>query len=744
MNPPLHKADFGVGCNASFLTLISKVANPIGLNEFRPISLIGILYKIISKVLAERLKKVIGSIISNVQSAFIKGRSILDGVLIANETTSFLKRNKRKGMVFKVDFEKAYDTVEWSFLLEGLENMGFGDKWRKWIEACLLSSRVSVLVNGSPTDEFPMERGLRQGDPLAPFLFLVVAECLHLLVKEAEGKGLFKGVKVGKDEVNVSHLQYADGAIFFGEWEIGNFLNLLKILECFHLVSGLKINLRKSKLFGVGVSLDEVQSWASRLGCGSGELLFVYLGLPVGGAMGKINSWQLVIDKMKSKLSKWKAKTISFGGRWTLVKSVLGSVSLYYFSLFSAPVSVIKLLERVRGGGGSSQSEESFKGCHWVKWSKVLESFHSGGLNVGDLKSLNLGLLAKWWWRFHEERDLFWVKVIKSIFGEEGGLRGDGEVRSRGSSVWSSIVKVGREIDNLGIHFSTSIGKEVGNGESTRFWEDNWLVEGSLRNKFSRLYHLEVNKLALVEERGVFNGDEWSWNLVWRREPRRREIGELEELQNLLRGVHPKRGKSDRLVWRLDPLNGFSVKSVRGLLEEARRRGSETQNKTIWLNAVPKKICIFVWHSKLRRLPVRVEVAKRGIDLDSILCPICGCEVETVDHALINCTRVKSLWERIGRWWKVECGECRSIEEIWSVSNQRGNSEKGTKRWLATSWCILYLLWSERNKLVFEQVNNSLDDLFLIFQRKSYEWITRRDKSLAVDWKSWLTDPYDV
>ena len=137
-----EKEYLSAGCNASFLTLIPKVANPVDLNDFRPISLIGILYKLISKVLAERLKKVTGRVISNVQSAFVKGRPILDGVLIANETIDFLRKTKRKGLVFKVDFEKAYDTVDWGFLLDGLENMGFGEKWRKWIKTCLRSSRI--------------------------------------------------------------------------------------------------------------------------------------------------------------------------------------------------------------------------------------------------------------------------------------------------------------------------------------------------------------------------------------------------------------------------------------------------------------------------------------------------------------------------------------------------------------------------------------------------------------------------
>ncbi|XP_071715046.1 uncharacterized mitochondrial protein AtMg01250-like [Rutidosis leptorrhynchoides] len=123
-------------------------------------------------------------------------------------------------MLFKVDFEKAFDCLNWNFLMEVMESMGFGAKWRNWIFACLKSASVSILVNGSPTSEFTLKRGIRQGDPLSPFLFIIAAEGLNILTNAATEKGLFKGVEIGEDKVKISHLQYADDTIFLGEWNV--------------------------------------------------------------------------------------------------------------------------------------------------------------------------------------------------------------------------------------------------------------------------------------------------------------------------------------------------------------------------------------------------------------------------------------------------------------------------------------------------------------------------------------------
>ncbi|GKB82704.1 RNA-directed DNA polymerase, eukaryota [Tanacetum coccineum] len=187
--------DLPKGSNSSFIALIPKIPDANMVKDFRPISLIGCIYKIIAKILTNRLVGVLGGIINEVQSAFIEDRQILDGPFILNEVISWCKRKKKQTLLFKVDFEKAYDSVRWDFLDDILCKFGFGEKWRKWIHCCLNSSKGSIIINGSPTGEFQFGRGLKQGDSLSPFLFLLVMESLHISFKRVVEADIFNGIK---------------------------------------------------------------------------------------------------------------------------------------------------------------------------------------------------------------------------------------------------------------------------------------------------------------------------------------------------------------------------------------------------------------------------------------------------------------------------------------------------------------------------------------------------------------------
>ena len=267
---------------------------------------------------------------------------------MANEVIEEARNNKKQCLIVKLEFEKAYDSVSWDFLYYMLGTLGFGTKWVSWIKACLESSKISVLVNGSPTQEFTPTRGLRQGDPLAPLLFLLIAEGLSGLVRQSDKMNLLEGIRVGRNKLNVNMLQFADDTLFFCKPSSNDLVDIKSILRCFELASGLKINFHKSKLGGVGVGEDELLRSSNILNYGLMNVPFKYLGVCVGGNLRRKQFWEPVVNKIKKKLTRWKGRFLSFAGRVCLLKSVLTFVPLYYMSLFKMPIIVSKDIMRIQ------------------------------------------------------------------------------------------------------------------------------------------------------------------------------------------------------------------------------------------------------------------------------------------------------------------------------------------------------------------------------------------------------------
>ncbi|GJW45828.1 RNA-directed DNA polymerase, eukaryota, partial [Tanacetum coccineum] len=463
------------GGNSSFIALIPKTQGAKLVKDFRPISLIGSLYKIITKLLVNRLVIVIGDLVNDVQSAFIANRQILDDPFILNELIHWCKAKKKKTMIFKVDFEKAFDYVRWDFLEDVLKKFGFGSRWCDWIISCLKSSKGSVLVNGSPTSEFQFFKGLKQGAVL-------------------------------DNSLQLSHLFYADDVIFIGQWCTSNITTIIRVLECFFRASGLRINLHKSKLMGVAVENSLVNSAANNIGCMTLSLPFSYLGVNVGGHMSRIASWDVVINKVLSRLSKRKMKVLSVGGRLTLLKSVLGSTPIYYMSLFKAPIQVINILEAIRSKDLNNHRSHFFNGVEHsvrkmmlVKWDNVLASKEKGGLGVSSFYALNRALIFKWVWRFCTQGNSIWSRVIKALHGEEGNL--GCPTNAKFPSNWSDIIRTLPTLYNKGVDLLGSIKEKVGNGDNTMFWEELWKGEVLFKNLFPKLYALETVKNISVADK---------------------------------------------------------------------------------------------------------------------------------------------------------------------------------------------------------------------------------------------------
>lgn len=369
MNEFHSNAKLPKAISSSFIALISMVKHPQKLKEFRPISLIGCIYKILAKVLATRLKKVLGKVISTCQNAFLPNRQILDGFLVLNEVIDWAKRSKESCLLLKVDFERAYDSVNWNFLKYMLNRMGFCSIWIGWIMECVCSKSISVLVNSSPTKEFVAGKGLKQGDPLAPFLFLIIAEGLTGLVTKAVDVNLFKGYVIN-NSISFPILQFADDTILMCEGNRYNLWCLKSILRTFELASGLRVNFSKSNIFGINVSNDFLAVASCFLHCCIGHFPFKFIGIPIGANPRRASTWKPIVEATRKQLSTWKGRQLSIGGRITLINSTLSSLPLYFFSFYKAPICVIKELSQIQRNFLWGGAEESRK-IAWLKWEKV-------------------------------------------------------------------------------------------------------------------------------------------------------------------------------------------------------------------------------------------------------------------------------------------------------------------------------------------------------------------------------------
>ena len=258
-------------------------------------------------------------------------------------------RRKEKGILCKLDIEKAYDHIKWDFLLQIMERMGFGSKWISWIKWCISTASFSVMVNGSPTGFFRSFRGLRQGDPLSPYLFVIGMEALSYMLKcVMEGNFISSCRFLGRDggDIVISHLLYADDTILFCEANSKQ-LMLRWTLMWFEAFSGLKINLNKSVIIPLG-RVDNVEVLAAELGCGVGSLPSSYLGLPLGAPHSAVGVWDSIEERFRRRLATWKRQYISKRGRITLIRSTMSSLPIYFLSLFRMPKIVCSRLEKIQ------------------------------------------------------------------------------------------------------------------------------------------------------------------------------------------------------------------------------------------------------------------------------------------------------------------------------------------------------------------------------------------------------------
>ena len=301
--------------------------------------------------------------------------------------------------------------------------MGFRDRWRRWLKTCVSTIRFSVLVNGSPSGFFGSSRGLRQGNPLSPLLFLLIMEVLSRILKKTEEGGFIQCFHVGpinSTSIRVSHLLFVNDTILFSDASREQILSIRLVLSCFQVFTGLKVNVRKSEIVFIK-EVRNIQSLPNILQCRVGSLPMIYSDMPLGTLYKTASIWNPILERMEKKLLGWKRFYLSKGGRLTLLKRSLSSLLTYYLSLFTIPKAVATRLKRIQRNFLWGSLVECFK-YPLVARENVCLPRELGGLGIRKLVPFNQALLGKWLWRHGHETLHLWRRVIAMKYG--GGKRG--------------------------------------------------------------------------------------------------------------------------------------------------------------------------------------------------------------------------------------------------------------------------------------------------------------------------------
>ena len=334
------------GWNDTAIVMIPKVNSPEKVTQFRPISLCNVVYKIIAKMIASRLKVFLPDIISPTQSAFVPGRLITDNVLVAYECFHTIKKKRagKEGLcAIKLDMHKAYDRVEWPFLKEIMLKLGFREVWVNFIMECVSTVEYRIRFNAEESESFKPTRGLRQGDPLSPYLFLLCTEGLTALLTHAEENGNISGVKVCRDAPSVTNLLFADDSLILMKANLQSAETLKSVLDSYCAASGQMVSVDKSSIFfSPNTGVDTREQMCTILNIMTEALNDKYLGLPANVGLDKTDCFQYLIDRIVQRISGWKEKLLSAGGKEILLKAVVQAIPTYAMSVFK----IAKKLQR--------------------------------------------------------------------------------------------------------------------------------------------------------------------------------------------------------------------------------------------------------------------------------------------------------------------------------------------------------------------------------------------------------------
>ena len=675
--------------NTAFITLLPKKVDAVEVKDYRPISLIHSFAKLVTKILANRLAPLLPSLISVNQSAFVRGRKIHDNFMLVQQMVKTLHQKKEAHVLLKLDISKAFDSVSWSFLLEIMSKVGFGQRWRDLICLILSTSSTQVLVNGEPGETIYHHRGLRQGDPLSPMLFILVMELLNSMITYATVKGLMQPLAIQQVRHRVSF--YADDAVLFLRPYNLDLVTVRHLLDLFGHASGLRTNLSKSSISPIHCTDDEVALSANILSCSIKAFPCTYLGLPL--SIGKPTKEALLplVDKVADYLPGWKASLLSKAGRLVLVKVVLTVVPLYLLIALDLPKWVVKAIDKKRRGFLWKGHQQANGGSCLVAWEKVQRPLEYGGLGIHNLELLGCALRIRWLWAQKTNAERPWAGLPISVPLKARAL------------------------------FNIAVDAIVGNGEEILFWTDRWLDGHTLSEIAPNLFRNVPKRIA--KSRTVaqaLHNRSWVQDI---KGPRTVEVLlEYFRIWDMVDGFVLQPESPDQYRWKFTQDGTYSSKSAYAAFFEGSIKFGPWRR--IWKTWAPPRCKFFIWLVVHNRVWTADRLAKRNLPHPES-CPLCDQVDETINHLLVGCVFARQVWtlvlEQIGlllvapqhnvsrfsRWWK------RSIAAVPKEIRKGLNSLI-----ILVAWEI----WKHRNSCVFDNKRPNIQEVFRAISSEGELW----------------------
>jgi len=686
--------------NSTFIALIPKTDNPTSLDEFRPISLCNCIYKIISKIIARRIKGILSSNISMEQFGFLKGRQIHEAIGVAQEGLHSMKKAKIKGAALKIDLSKAYDKVSWLFLRLILTHLGFHINVIRWIMSCITTVSFSVLINGSASPFFHSERGIRQGCPLSPLLFLLVAEGLSRAIAEAKRNGSFNGIRISQS-LCITHLLFVDDVLIFCSGSRKDAETLKEILNLFSKATGMEVNFRKSTISTNLMSEGEIDRIKAYFPFETKSIDdgLKYLGFHLKPNNYKKEDWSWLLDKLEKKLKAWSHKWLSRAGRLVLVKSVLEAIPVYWMSVAWIPKGTLEAYRRLCFRFLWSGKKDT-QVTPWVKWEKIARPKEGGGWGLKNIFIFSKALAAKVGWRLLSTSSL-WQKVVvqKYIAPEtvEAWIRNPNKPKQGISVIWRAV------LNSFSI-ISSKLAWKIGSGEKVRIGVDPW--QGSSHHHIMAPRVLEaLNSRGFVSLNQLADASNSTiWAQGWRTARsfglEEELIPEMDRFIKALKYSHIRlREREDTLIWDKDPSGiytpkaGYSAISLESLLHDAKWWW-----KSLWKLKCPPKSKIFMWCILENKVPTWDKLQKRNVYGPGWCC-LCKNAEETITHLFLQCKFVAAVWE--------ECSKLSSFHYRWEGLDM----EQAWKLWVSNPanrdviplpLLVIWGIWYARNSFIFK------------------------------------------